>query len=63
MEKVVHAFVSSRLDYCNVLYLDLNQLSLSHLQLVQNSAARLLTGTKGREHTGAGHIIRISSKS
>ncbi len=50
MEKVVHAFVSSRLDYCNVLYLGLNQLSLSRLQLVQNSAARLLTGTKGREH-------------
>ncbi len=50
MEKVVHAFVSSRLDYCNVLYLGLNQLSLSRLQLVQNSAARLLTGTRGREH-------------
>ncbi len=50
MEKVVHAFVSSRLDYCNVLYLGLNQLSLSRLQLVQNSASRLLTGTKGREH-------------
>lgn len=46
MEKVV----SSHLDYCYVLYLGLNQLSLSFLQLVQNSAARLLTGTKGRQH-------------
>ncbi len=45
MEKVVHDVVSSRLDYCNMLYLGLNQLSLSlyHVQLVQNSAARLLT--------------------
>jgi len=50
MEKVVHAFVSSRLDYCNVLYLGVSQASLSRLQLVQNSAARLLTGTKKREH-------------
>ncbi len=50
MEKVVHAFVSSCLDYCNVLYLGLNQHSLSRLQLVQDSAASLLTGTKGREH-------------
>ncbi len=44
LEKVVHAFVSSRLDYCN------NQPSLSRLQLVQNSVARLLTGNKKREH-------------
>ncbi len=44
-EKVVHAFVSSRLDYCKVLYLGLNQHSL-----VQNSAARLLIGTRGGEH-------------
>ncbi len=29
MEKVVHDVVSSHLDYCNMLYLGLNQLSLS----------------------------------
>ncbi|KAF7662388.1 hypothetical protein LDENG_00237930 [Lucifuga dentata] len=42
-EKVIHAFVSSRLDYCNSLYVGINQ-SLNHLQLVQNAATRLLTG-------------------
>ncbi len=50
MEKVVHAIVSFPLDYCNVLYLGVSQASLSRLQLVQNSATRLLMGTKKREH-------------
>ena len=46
----MHAFISSRLDYCNALYKGIGQQALSRLQLVQNSAARLLTGTKKREH-------------
>ena len=33
-----------------VMHLGVSQASLSRLQLVQNSAARLLTGTKKREH-------------
>lgn len=47
---LVHAFISSSLDYCNALYTGISHSALSHLQLVQNSAARLLTGTKKREH-------------
>ncbi len=43
MESVIHAFISSRLDYCNGLYLGVSQSLFSHLQLVQNAAARLLT--------------------
>jgi len=39
-----------RLDYCNSLYVGLDQRSLRGLQLVQNAAARLLTATKKREH-------------
>ncbi len=50
MESVIHAFISSRLDYCNGLYLGVSQSLLSRLQLVQNAAARLLTGTRKREH-------------
>lgn len=49
-EQVMHAFISSRLDYCNALYKGISQRTLSRLQLVQNSAARLLTGTRKREH-------------
>src|SRR4029434_10832193 len=50
LEKVIHDFISSRLDYCNSLYTGISHSSLSRLQLVQNAAARLLTGTRKRDH-------------
>ncbi len=50
LEIIIHAFISSRLDYCNALYAEISQSSLSRLQIVQNAAARFLTGTKKREH-------------
>ncbi len=37
METVIHAFISSRLDYCNSLYLGLSKNLLSWRQLVQNA--------------------------
>lgn len=37
---LVHAFISSRLDHCNVLYTCLNKSSMERLQVVQNAAAR-----------------------
>uniref|UniRef100_A0A672ZSA2 Reverse transcriptase domain-containing protein n=1 Tax=Sphaeramia orbicularis TaxID=375764 RepID=A0A672ZSA2_9TELE len=50
LEMIVHAFVSSRLDYCNSLFTCLNKKELARLQFVQNSAARLLTRTNRRTH-------------
>jgi len=50
LEKVIHAFISSRLDYCNALYIGLNQSSISRLQLVQNAAARFLINTSKHAH-------------
>ena len=50
LEMVIHAFITSKLDYCNSLYLGLPQSSLRRLQPVQNAAAHLLTGTRRREH-------------
>lgn len=50
LERVINSLIFSRLDYCNSLYSGINQSSLARLQLVQNAAARLLTGTRRRDH-------------
>ncbi|KAF7244472.1 VWFA and cache domain-containing protein 1 [Varanus komodoensis] len=41
---VTHALVTSRLDFCNALYVGLPLKTVRTLQLVQNRAARLLAG-------------------
>ena len=46
LERVIHALITSRIDYCNSLYFGIDQASLHRLQVVQNAAARLLTGTR-----------------
>uniref|UniRef100_A0A672G6V9 Reverse transcriptase domain-containing protein n=1 Tax=Salarias fasciatus TaxID=181472 RepID=A0A672G6V9_SALFA len=50
LELVIHAFISSRLDYCNSLFSCFNKNVLNRLQLVQNAAARLLTGSSRWSH-------------
>ena len=50
LHKVTNALISSRLDYCNALYSNLTKQSIHRLQLVQNAAARLITGTRRSEH-------------
>jgi len=53
VKEVVHAFISSRLDYCNSLVTGVNDGLLRpvrRLQSVQNAAALLVTGTRRCEH-------------
>ena len=51
LELVIHAFVTTKLDYCNSLLCGLQATLISLLQLVQNTAARILTGSPRHCHT------------
>ena len=47
---LTNALVSSRLDYCNSLFLSLTDFELRRLQLVQNSLCRVVTGSSKFSH-------------
>ena len=42
---LIHAFITSKLDYCNSLLYGLSTIHINKLQRVQNVAARLVTNT------------------
>ena len=50
LEYLVHAFISSKLDYCNSILCGVSSSHLSRLQSIQNAAARILTGTSKYDH-------------
>ena len=45
-ERLVHAFISSKIDYCNSILIGLPNEEIDKIQRVQNAAARLISGTK-----------------
>uniref|UniRef100_A0A7N8X145 Reverse transcriptase domain-containing protein n=1 Tax=Mastacembelus armatus TaxID=205130 RepID=A0A7N8X145_9TELE len=50
LERLIHAFISSRLDYCNGLFTGLSKRAVRQLQYIQNAAARVLTRTRKYNH-------------
>ena len=46
----VHAFVSSKLDYCNSLLYSCRKMQLKKLQHVQNTVTRIITQTHKFDH-------------
>jgi hypothetical protein len=49
-EKLVHAYVTTKLDYCNSILVGLPTAYIKRLQQLQNTAARLVTRTRHHEH-------------
>ncbi len=49
-EMLIHAFMTSRLDYCNALLDGCSARLINKLQMVQNEAARVLTITRKYDH-------------
>ena len=49
-ETLVHAFISSKLDFCNALLYGSTKSVIDKLQYVQNCAARLVTRARSSEH-------------
>ncbi len=49
-EMLIHAFMTSRLDYCNALLDGCSARLINKLQMVQNAAARVLTRTRNYDH-------------
>ncbi len=49
-EMLIHAFMTSRLDYCNALLGGRYAHLINKLQMVQNAAARVLTRTRNYNH-------------
>jgi len=43
---LVHAFVTSRVDYCNIVFAGASKIITNKLQRVLNSAARVVNGTR-----------------
>ena len=66
LEKIVHAVISSRLDYCNSLFANISKNNLCKLQKVQNSAAKLILGKRRRDSASSAlrqlHWLNIESR-
>ena len=49
LERLVHAVISSRFDYCNSILMNISKENMYKLQKLQNAAAKLVTGKRKRD--------------
>ncbi len=49
----MHAYITSRLDYCNSLLIGLPKYLIDDLQMVQNAGARLIVGLRKFDHVSS----------
>ena len=50
LKTLVNAIVISKIDYCNALLYGLSAYNINRLQILQNSAARVIYGKRKRDH-------------
>ena len=50
LERLVHAFISSKIDYCNSILYRLTNKEINKIQRIQNASARLITKRKKFDH-------------
>lgn len=55
-ERLVHAFIISKIDYCNSILQGLPKQKLDYVQRLQNAAARIVTRTRRNEHIS--HVLQ-----
>ena len=53
LRTVCNSFVVSCLDYCNSMYAGINKTDLRQLQIIQNMAAKVVSGKTKRAHLGS----------
>ena len=65
-ETLVHAVISSRLDYCNTLFYNMSRENTNKLQKVQNAAARIVVRKRKRQSISGSirelHWLRVESR-
>jgi len=58
LRSLVRAFIYYRLDYCNALLAGIADTQVKRLQLVQNAAARLVSGARCTDHNHTSPVLR-----